>query len=638
MDFNAHVARVDGLRRRIGGADLVRRQGTDPLRLALAGLPALLLLRRLLWLLLLLWLLPQRRIGGNHAPQAVIVARPVIARIVIVAWVVIAHIVIVAHPAVTRVVIVTHPVIARIVVVARSVATRVVAIARVIVEAVRAAVAVAVLPVAAGFDAARAGGTRRRGRRHQVGLLWPRHKMVAAIDTDNIASLELRARQHGHAVAMAVPAAVAAIAAIVVTATRRKRLALVAPAQALLVAGRHPVARHEAVARRERVPAQARALVRMVDAAHPAHQRRRPHRAAGRTARRPVPALAHRHPAAVVRRRIAPGRVIDPGPAPRRQPGPAAVAVRRPVGADIARRPQGTVLDVLGPAAVAVQFFVAGHAGGNVLSGDHGLGLAVALVGPDVEAIAPRHGRAHIGGGDIHLAARADRHRGTGAIDARSAGQHADLAGVGQALHVHPQQARLDHGDARLRRGQFEVAQQVGIAHPDADTAVIEAQAQQVVVELGNFEIRVGVEPHRGGAETKLGTGAAGGDQVAVGGDWPVEAGGYRFILAAQGDLALHRRNASHRRRQVGLGLGQGAPAGQHGQHDGGDEVHGVSVSMVDITRQPPVGRHRLQIISSCCSAALHKEQRRAHAHQQSAKHAVLLPDGARVAEEPLHR
>ena len=324
-------------------------------------------------------------------------------------------------------------------------------------------------------------------------------------------------------------------------ATGRKRLALVAPAQALLVTGRHPVARHETIARRERIPAQAGALVRTVDAAYPAHQRRRPHGTTGRAARGPVPALAHRHPATVVRWRIAPGGVIDPGPAPRRQPGPAAVAVRRPVGGYIARRPQRAVLDVLGPAAVTVQFFIAGHAGGHILGGNHDVGQAVALVGPDIETVAPRHRRAHVLGGHVHLAARIDRHRRTGAIDAGDAGQHADLAGVGYPFHVHPQQARLDHGDARLRRGQFEVAQQVRIAHPDAGAAVVEAQAQQVVVELGDFEIGVAIEPYRRGADAKLGAGAAGGDQVAVGRHRPVEAGGHRFIVPTQGNLALHR-------------------------------------------------------------------------------------------------
>nr|GEU28320.1 hypothetical protein [Tanacetum cinerariifolium] len=599
MQLDPHVARIDGLRRRIGRAHLIGRQCADHLRAARTL--ATLLLRILRQLPVLRRQL--RRPGADHRARLTVVPTPLLEAVRAAIAIAVGQAGAVGLDAIGT----------AIAIAVRSAGT-------VGFKTVRAAVAVAVGQAgAAGADAARAAGARRRrGRCGQVRLLRARHELVAAVDAHRVAALELRARQHREAGAM--------VAAVVFSAARRERLALVGPAQALLVAGRHPVAGHEAVARRERIPAQARPVARVVDAAHPAHQRRRPHGTAGRTARRPEPALAHVDPAAVMRRRIAPRRVIDPGPAPRRQPGPAAVAVRRPVGRHVARRPQRAVVDALGPAAVAVQFLVTGHAARYIPGADHRFRHAVAFVGPHVETVAPRHAGAHVLAGDIDLAAGGNGDRRAGAIDAGGAGQHRHQAGIGHAVHVHPQQARFDHRDARLRRGQFEIAQQLLVAHADADAAVIETQAQQVVIQFGDFQVGVGIEPHRRRADAELGAPAAGRGQVAAGRHRPVQRDGHRLVLAAQRDLALGRGDPAHGGRQVVLCVGGGGrtEAGQDGQQDGGNDLaaHGVA----------PVVR------SAGGSAAFHEKQRGPHAHQQAAEHAVLLPDGARVAEKALHR
>ncbi len=150
-------------------------------------------------------------------------------------------------------------------------------------------------------------------------------------------------------------------------------------------------------------------------AADPRHQRRRVDRAGDVSAGRPAPGVAVVDPAAVVERREAPRRVVDPGPAPRAHPGPVAGGVRRPVGRHRARHPERAVFGRLLPLAVAIEVLGAGHLGRDVARRrrrrDAILG-AVALVVPARERVARRrHHRVlrHAGGVDPELRVLAGR-------------------------------------------------------------------------------------------------------------------------------------------------------------------------------------------------------------------------------------
>ncbi len=78
-------------------------------------------------------------------------------------------------------------------------------------------------------------------------------------------------------------------------------------------------------------------------------------------ARHPAPAVADMRPAAIVKRREPPRLVVNPGPAPRRDPGPVARAVRRPTGFHHAREPDSPITRVFLPVAVVIQRGVASH-------------------------------------------------------------------------------------------------------------------------------------------------------------------------------------------------------------------------------------------------------------------------------------
>src|SRR5256885_5023605 len=85
-------------------------------------------------------------------------------------------------------------------------------------------------------------------------------------------------------------------------------------------------------------------------------------------ARYPAPGAVPLHPAAVVKRCITPGRIIDPRPTPRGDPHPVTEAVGRPAGHHHGRCPDVTVLRRLLPAPVGVQILRAGDFVRDVLA------------------------------------------------------------------------------------------------------------------------------------------------------------------------------------------------------------------------------------------------------------------------------
>ena len=128
---------------------------------------------------------------------------------------------------------------------------------------------------------------------------------------------------------------------------------------------------------------------------HEDNQRRSVTRTLHDAARRPRPAVVPVHPAAVVKRHVAPGRVVHPRPAPRIDPRPVARAVRRPVRLDHGGIPDRTVVRHRLPRARPVQLIVARHVAADVL-GRHGRSeRLVAPRAPAVEIV--RRTRRHAG-------------------------------------------------------------------------------------------------------------------------------------------------------------------------------------------------------------------------------------------------
>ena len=103
--------------------------------------------------------------------------------------------------------------------------------------------------------------------------------------------------------------------------------------------------------------------------AHPGDQGRRIDRANRAGARDPGPPPADEQPASVMEGRKSPRRLVYPGPSPGFDPGPAAMAVRSPVGGYRPRVPDGSILGDAPPVSVGIEVGIARHAGGNVARG-----------------------------------------------------------------------------------------------------------------------------------------------------------------------------------------------------------------------------------------------------------------------------
>src|SRR5258708_2882379 len=86
-------------------------------------------------------------------------------------------------------------------------------------------------------------------------------------------------------------------------------------------------------------------------------------------------------------RRVAPRRVIDPSPSPRRNPIPVAVAVGRPIGGNAAGEPDMGVVAVVAPVAVIVEVIVAYDIVRDVLRRPGGFVAMITAVGPIVERV-----------------------------------------------------------------------------------------------------------------------------------------------------------------------------------------------------------------------------------------------------------
>ena len=133
-------------------------------------------------------------------------------------------------------------------------------------------------------------------------------------------------------------------------------------------------------------------------AADERNQRRRIHRPLTPRARHPGPGAVDVGPATVVRHGIAPGRVVNPSPAPGVDPGPMAVAVGRPARGHARRRPDRTVARIDTPGAIGVEVFITDDLARNMARGDRAVATAVALARPAVKVVIALRGQGFVVG------------------------------------------------------------------------------------------------------------------------------------------------------------------------------------------------------------------------------------------------
>ena len=124
------------------------------------------------------------------------------------------------------------------------------------------------------------------------------------------------------------------------------------------IAAAHGIRWHINFTRTEREPSNIPAEAPSAPRANEDHQSGSVDRALCRGTSHPAPASAGIDPASVVKGRVAPGRVINPGVSPRVDPVPVAFAIRRPTGVNM-RKPDVAVVGIVAPVAVVIEIVVA---------------------------------------------------------------------------------------------------------------------------------------------------------------------------------------------------------------------------------------------------------------------------------------
>ncbi len=320
------------------------------------------------------------------------------------------------------------------------------------------------------------------------------------------------------------------------------------------------------LARREREPRHARRADRDIDApayaaaaaAHEGDQggcvdRPRRHRTG-----HPAPRRAHIGPAAIVERREAPRRIVDPGPAPRSDPGPVAGAIWRPADRHGTRYPYRAVAVFFAPRAVLVQRFVAGHLAADVARGDRSILTRIARFGPAVERVAVgivgAAGLRQIGSAEADLLTGGQRRRAIVAVGRAIAAPDRHRGGRAIRCDIEPVFTGLLDLEGQVGCIDFHGLVGRQRAHAYRQRALCQLDLRGAVVQVDQRGAGVLAQAQRGGADVEFGAAALVGPQAVAGGEGAVEGGPGPSVGARgrEADRAREVRQARHARGGVG--------------------------------------------------------------------------------------
>ena len=242
-----------------------------------------------------------------------------------------------------------------------------------------------------------------------------------------------------------------------------------------------------------------------------------------RHGRHPAPRSAHGYPAAVVERSPAPGRVINPVPAPRFDPGPMTITIGRPVRNQPGRKPYGTIGGGGAPyAIVSTQIGKAGEVARNEVRGHRGFFTRVAKRAKRVELVGRGH-RLRIQVGSFsarshHLGTHMHRRSLVADIDFGVAGAHRGNSRVAIGVHIHAVIAVAQQREGELGSVDLKAFPRRQRVQPDVQRTSGDLDLRHHVGEVQEREIGAAAHPH--GCVVGLQFGQAvllGPDVIAVG-------------------------------------------------------------------------------------------------------------------------
>src|SRR5580704_14329904 len=209
--------------------------------------------------------------------------------------------------------------------------------------------------------------------------------------------------------------------------------------------------------------------------------------------RAPTPVATKIIPAAIVKRREAPGSVVDPSPTPRTYVAPVAIAVGRPILRDIVGSPNGTVLRIFLPSAVIVEITVANDISRNVARGSGIVFLQIAFLRPTVESIRLRRGtcsvvNVSVGAGDIGSFACVQGVVLTGGGNFAFATNHGDAGEIPVFVDVDTECSGLRDGERKIWRVHFIDVALTNFTNAEINFSFRKPHLNYVVVEVEKGE------------------------------------------------------------------------------------------------------------------------------------------------------
>jgi hypothetical protein len=223
----------------------------------------------------------------------------------------------------------------------------------------------------------------------------------------------------------------------------------------------------------------------------------------------PSPAAAYEDPASVVERRVTPGRVIDPGVSPRRNPIPMAGVIRRPADGNLARIPDMAVGAIVAPLAILIEIFEANDVAREIERGARLVVASVAAIGPAVEGVGIAKGF-NVGVKRIS-AAEGGLLSGVEVVGLPAASRLAIAVAQGDdgvcavGAGIDAIASGLSDGEGEVGRIDFEIVVGIELAYPNVDCSRRKLDLDGVIIEIEERDTGVLAEAYDGGTELQFG-------------------------------------------------------------------------------------------------------------------------------------
>src|SRR2546429_3175476 len=262
----------------------------------------------------------------------------------------------------------------------------------------------------------------------------------------------------------------------------------------------------------------------------------------------------------------APRLIVDPRPAPRRNPNPMAVAIGSPAHDSGVGKPNSAIFGNGAPAAVFVEVFVTNHIGRNIAGGLRVIFAAVAVTAPVVEVVVIVAETLNVGVELVNSGESASFARMHGICRAATgdlalAVANSDHGSVAGFVDVDLVVAGAKDGEGEVGRVNLKSFVVLEPAHAHVQGTFGDADLGRAVVEIQERKAGIAGKADRRGADVQLGARTVIGPKLVAGSDRAVDDGGDPIVGARgiEGNVAMGVAEPSDAAWRIVVIIGGGA-------------------------------------------------------------------------------